>query len=205
MAKCRKLSNVSKGAKGQKTRGINGGLHANEKREGCDFKGRKWNPVKIQSPLCWEVWFLEGQSLPLVQDRRHQSRCRCCDRGCWLCPAAQWPEFCWGAGTQKGAGTQANRQKRHKMAILFLLQNRRCCFDCSPAVVSQLWVSFLGSWSGPAWQNGGSYLSFWSRIRRNAKKMGKKWCFIWTKCTKRLKLLPSYYIKTSGRYTFLTT
>lgn len=25
-----------------------------------------------------------------------------------------------------------------------------CCFDCSPAVVSQLWVSFLGSWSGPA-------------------------------------------------------
>lgn len=41
MTKCRKLSNVSKGEKGQKTRGINGGLRANEKREGCDFKGRK--------------------------------------------------------------------------------------------------------------------------------------------------------------------
>lgn len=90
------------------------------------FQGKKMKSSKnIITSMLGSVIF-RGQSLPLVQDRRHQSRCRCCGRGCWLCPAARWPEFCWGAGKQKGAGTQANRQKRHKMAILFLLQNQRC-------------------------------------------------------------------------------
>lgn len=111
MRKWRRLSYASEG---KKMRRINGGLWANEKREGCDFKGRKLNRVKIQSPLCWQVWFLEGQKLPPVQDRHHQSRCRCCGRGCWLCPAALWPKFCWVAETQKGAGRQA---KRHKWVV----------------------------------------------------------------------------------------
>lgn len=146
MIKCRKMSYVSKGQEGQKTRGINGGLWADEKREGCDFKGRKLNPVKIQSPLCWEVWFLEGQRLPLVQDRHHQSRCRCCGRGCWLCPAALWPEFCWGAGTQKGAGRRANNQKDTKWPLRLLSRIRAVLLrllTCSSFSAVGLFFGFL--------------------------------------------------------------
>lgn len=146
MTKCRKMSYVSKGREGQKTRGINGGLWANEKREVCVFKGRKWNPVKIQSPLCWEVWFLEGQRLPLVQDRHRQSRCRCYGLGCWLCPAALWPEFCWGAGTRKGAGRQADRQKDTKWLLCFFFRIREVLprlLTCSSFSAVGLFFGFL--------------------------------------------------------------
>lgn len=85
--------------------------------EGKRSKTLGWAVCRLDHTSGFKSKAWEGQRLPLVQGRRHQSRCRCCGRGCLLYPAARLPASCWGAETQRGAGRQT-RERANESQVL---------------------------------------------------------------------------------------
>lgn len=75
-------------------------LTATETMASSDGRGQK--PEKMEA------------GLPPARGRRRQSRCRCCGRGCWLCPAARWPASCSAAARQTDAAEGGGRCQQRR-------------------------------------------------------------------------------------------